>query len=842
MTDNARNDASTKHLALKDLRRARSVIARQGQVLLDSEINAQSGLTLARIETETLDIIGQTGTVSGSSAFKITALGTQIEIGAGRIYVDGLLVENMPSGGAPTSLFADQPHPPAVLAPTSPGGLVGLKIVVRYVDPVEDEGLIEPALGDIATAGRTLNDWQVMHVPAAASPVPGCGDAFAPWSDMVAPSSGMLSAKVNPTDPATGPCSITPGGGYTRLENLLYRVEVHSGIVMKACADGPRYGLDGLKLKVSRSNASIMARIKKVSGTVLTLSPPALDPLAWFNIGSFAEIVTSHADVDTTRERPALLEVSDPTDTSIRLSSLSATLIPLDANQVPVGDWFVRLWDRDPITITASTSATASGWVDIGDGVFIRAHQGSFRAGDHWTFAARVTTGEIDWPRTVATTAIPSEPIPVLPHGPTVHYTRLATLLMTGTGITLGDCRPVFAPLTQSYELDFAGGDGQSITPPTGPGAAALTADLPAPLRVIVRIGHRPVAGAKVTFALVGAVGQLSGLGATGTLTGSTVTLISNSDGVASATWKLGANPAIAAQSVTATLNMPPLPGQLPPPPLTFNAQLDIAAKVAYQPGSCAGLLGARTVQEALDTLCNNMLKQHRLEFLLVLGIRLRKTKHMLDNNEAINPADLAEGFEVFFSEPIVTQAKGHEPIARLTVDMPFPQGLQTQREWAKRLKMQAVEKFPLFGTSPVHLSGKIYIKERVLTWMPEPLAKLFLQGATEHKFGLAAFEREPHIFEEPMIRAFITLRGDSLWGEGEFEKRRYLNGEMMRFETSNNLFSIFPKDPGDPDKLADMILRGVDPQRAADFNLWLYFNLEKRIKPVPFNPARGPQ
>jgi hypothetical protein len=74
---------------------------------------------------------------------------------------------------------------------------------------------------------------------------------------LAAPSSGTLTVVPDAAPPATDPCSLTPQGGYSRAENLLYRIEVHGGVPRadRPAADGPRFGMDGLKVKLSRRNA-----------------------------------------------------------------------------------------------------------------------------------------------------------------------------------------------------------------------------------------------------------------------------------------------------------------------------------------------------------------------------------------------------------------------------------------------------------------------------------------------------------------------------------------------------------------------------------------------------------
>lgn len=406
--------------------------------------------------------------------------------------------------------------------------------------------------------------------------------------------------------------------------------------------------------------------------------------------------------------------------------------------------------------------------------------------------------------------------------------------------------------------MDYAGGDGQSICPPTGPTAAPLTDALPARLRAVTRIGHQPVAGARVIFAIAlpnPAAGVLAGQGPAGPVSGSQITVASDANGVAEATWTLSSNPANPVQRVTATLQTDANPGQLPPPPLHYTAELDLAARTAYQPGcatlntqttvqgaldklcnvfenltasqvkyvpgECSGLNGITNVQAALTKLCNDILNLGKTDCIVATDVTLRLSKRKLDNNEGVKPQELVEGFTVSFDDKIsINPEDGFEPIARLVVDMPFPSGASALMDWRRNVPPANGNEAYAFGTSPLYLSGKISVEENTLTWTPTMTSQDFLAEADTHGFGLNWRNDPTVIFEEPYIKGWITLRGDSIWA-GEGDKRRYLNGNMLRFPTDRNPFSIFPDFAMDPSKRIDLIRQQLNPQRAGNFELW---------------------
>src|SRR4051812_24687771 len=68
---------------------------KQGGVVLDADVNELVAVLDRRLRALASDVLGRS-TVSQTTpeAFKITAAGGDLQIGRGRLYVDGLLAEN----------------------------------------------------------------------------------------------------------------------------------------------------------------------------------------------------------------------------------------------------------------------------------------------------------------------------------------------------------------------------------------------------------------------------------------------------------------------------------------------------------------------------------------------------------------------------------------------------------------------------------------------------------------------------------------------------------------------------------------------------------------------------
>src|SRR5690349_19047342 len=82
-----------------------SVRQQQGRVNLDADWNEQADIQLYRDETTTQDIIGPRGTSLLDDGFRVTLQGSNLTIGAGHYYVDGILCENE----KPVLVFATPP-------------------------------------------------------------------------------------------------------------------------------------------------------------------------------------------------------------------------------------------------------------------------------------------------------------------------------------------------------------------------------------------------------------------------------------------------------------------------------------------------------------------------------------------------------------------------------------------------------------------------------------------------------------------------------------------------------------------------------------------------------------
>jgi hypothetical protein len=416
-----------------------SVRLQQGRVLLDAEWNEQVDIAEHAHRTTTTDVVGRHGApkhpLFANFAVALTDDATDLRIAPGRIYVEGTLCEN-----DATVHYSAQPDLPGASAPAAGNYAVYLDVWERHITAVDQHGdafpsLLEPALRGPDTATRTRVVWQV-RLQQIDTPV--CGQFVAP-----AASTGRLRAIELPAAVPTDDCLVPPGGGYRRLENQLYRVEVH------AVAD------TGPLLKWSRDNASMVSRTTAVDAAALTIAveDEGRDDVLGFASARWVELTDEERAVRG--EAGALLAVD-------HVAGAAVTVVNPDGLSLATGtNPTLRRWDG----VVPAVAATP---VELEDGVQIEVDSGTFAVGDHWMVAARTVTGKVETRRD---TAVPPAALFEPPNGVHHAYCPLAVVAFDGQVYSqLGDCRPLFPPLTAitagdvSYDPANCGNLGDATT------------------------------------------------------------------------------------------------------------------------------------------------------------------------------------------------------------------------------------------------------------------------------------------------------------------------------------------------------------------------------------------
>jgi hypothetical protein len=563
----------------------RGVLLQQGRVQLDADWNEQIDIQIGLDRTVTRDTIGRHGGPLGGAGMAITlpdgseptdSAGADLRISAGCYYVDGVLCENEDE----VPLDA-QPDLPGVALPASAGRYVAyLDVWTEHVTAVERPALREVALGGPDTATRARTVWQVRLAPVGTQIT--CADLAPPWAPAGSDSTGYLRARAQAPEGEPKPCVVPTTAGYRRLENQLYRVEIHDG------------GDAGSATYVwSRDNGSVVARLVTIAGNTLTIDEAGRDERLGFAKKQWVEVI----DTDRIRrgEHGYLGRLEDAVGTELTVAEWHGPA-PTSADlHEPV---VVRRWD------SPGAVPVAEDWVDLEDGVQIQFEAGGrFHTGDYWLIPARTAnlqggqldpdlTGDVEWPRDAARKPL-FQPREGIEH----RFAAVALLDLAGGMWTMAaDCRRLFPPLTELTELTelrYAGGDGQEAMPGD---------PLPQPLEVSVSNLVAAVPGATVRFSAPQGNGWLAKTEAdVENSVDSTVEVVTGPDGVAGCFWRPAGDMQRRSQRVTARLLGPD--GTAVDAPVHFSASLSIADQVWVDPGDCATLTGVRTVQDALDRL-----------------------------------------------------------------------------------------------------------------------------------------------------------------------------------------------------------------------------------------------
>jgi hypothetical protein len=586
-------------------------------------------------------------------------------LGAGRYYVDGIQCENelaIPYMAQPDRLDVTP------LAKNK-SYVLYLDVWQRHLTAVDDRAMREMALGGPDTATRVKTVWQVRALEVGALAADPCATGKAQLDNLADPGTALLTADTVKEQAPTDPCLVPASAGYTGLENQLYRVEIHEagGAVDIAAAgtmqvtlpagndpknqitvtaagfalgqavelypskagspkmkgqlvwitglsgggkvlalssepdgfvadDQPRLRPVKATWKWSRENGSVVAAIEKFGDTEITVSSVGPDRVVGFVEDAWVEILDDALELEGKPGR--LLQIAEvvPDSRVIKLridkASLAAIAATIKSDRHPK----VRRWEG--VGAVKFAGDPAINWLPLESGVQVRFADGSYRTGHWWQIAARTATahspnGDIEWPTDGTTRrAMP-------PRGITHHICRLATVTVPNAGpVTSTDCRCLFPALTTIPRMFYVSGDGQEVMPDQ------TTVDghwkLPQPLIVGVANPHCLDRTWKVRFTVMAASGGLV-VASGGAPAAATVDIVVDSAGLASCDFHL--DPTHVSQRVMATLlDASNQPVSLP---IIFNANLSIASQVAYDPGSCAGLQGQKTVQAAIARLAS---------------------------------------------------------------------------------------------------------------------------------------------------------------------------------------------------------------------------------------------
>lgn len=435
-------------------RRYHAVVKQQGRVELEADDNEATTIIDELLRTETLDIIGPTG--SPDDGYKITpaAAGGDFSIGAGTIYVGGMRI----SQPDPNFLYSAQsdwldrwasPEAEALgdpvwidpAAPGQPHELAYLFLREQEVSAVEDMTLREVALGGPDTAQRKRLIARVVRrsvnsgtcdvaMAQMVSEWPGQGLEFDPATMRLNGLSRLQASYTNP-NPAADPCEPDAHGGYLGAENQLIRVQI-------AMDDKFVWGYD---------NASFLYRVTvEPDNRTLKLLASPVDAHHFPAVGQAVELLlpaANLADDNFVAAHTGHVEVLSAGYTADTRAVQLANALPAGYRPAAGAVLFMRVWEKVE-TLVPGTDVTLGN-----TGLNVNITGAAFHAGDFWQIAVRPATPIEVYPKRYLDGPQP-------PDGPRIWITPLA--------LDSNDCREPFDNLVELTKRKVGGCCTYSVT------------------------------------------------------------------------------------------------------------------------------------------------------------------------------------------------------------------------------------------------------------------------------------------------------------------------------------------------------------------------------------------
>jgi hypothetical protein len=454
----------------------RGVVAQQGRVSLEADLNESAELAADTLRQLTLDAVGTEGTpdggyavtsVSGSSSGNAT--GEDLSIGAGVLYLGGERLE-LPSA----ITYSAQPDwldsatdptyvPIASLPGTATSELVYLTASEQEVSAVEDPLLADVAIGGPDTAQRLRI---LQRVRRFATTEATCASAFeqlqTQWTTegytfnsetMALGSTAQLLVQFATEVGTATSCQPLASGGYLGADNQMFRVEIVSvdengiptiawgpddaSFLYRVVASPPA----GATTTLTMASAPVDSYHNPQSGQAVQLlaSAVALAPAAGVNPASY---VASPTGIVAT-----VADTYVPGSLQIVLDQPATGPIPsayLDTTQTP--QLFARIWQGTGVATPNQPFALNDTVNGLQTGVTVTlSSDAGYHVGDFWRFALRPIEPAQIYPARYLEGSQP-------PDGPLTWVGPLATVAWAGNTPTVTSCVPSFENLVELSE------------------------------------------------------------------------------------------------------------------------------------------------------------------------------------------------------------------------------------------------------------------------------------------------------------------------------------------------------------------------------------------------------
>jgi hypothetical protein len=622
----------------------------QGRVQVDADWNeaVDIGLHIDRVKTR--DVVGPSGVPQESPGFALTVAnpgGTDLLIGYGRAYVDGVLVEN--PAPTPTVFTPVAAAPGAYLVRSGPIPAMGrwligapgadvapARVTGRPPPDAADGGLTRVVLAPSpagASVTMTIAPSLMAQPDFTGDPVPPAAGLYALYLDVFEREVTALDDPLLRETALGGPdtCLRTQVVWQLRADTsgdscidyppgwsptTAARARLAARGVPAIAADDPCLtpdpggyrGIDNRLFRVevhrggdvaggqvlvkwSRDNAIHRTRFTMNTGRIRVDSlghddATALDQNQWVELQDEAAWRAGRAGhmVRLGEVNGTEIAVAEIRDPTTNAVLTQAGGNPLVAALPASG--LLRRWEGGvPVPVVADTPLALESGIEVTIGT------GALSIGDFWTIPARALIADVEWPSDPATGTPMANP----PQGIARHYMVIGIIRRAPEGVlsVVSDCRRIFPPLTELISFEMLGGDGQEAIPNLTPGQEATLVPLPAPLRVGVARGVTPVAGRLVRFTTAdanpGRLDPVPGTPAERVLRNTPADVIIATDAAGVAEARFSIHGQRTDYTIEARLLDAAEPDQASPMhlPIRFFASAEVAAEVGFNPGNC---------------------------------------------------------------------------------------------------------------------------------------------------------------------------------------------------------------------------------------------------------------
>jgi hypothetical protein len=430
------------------------VMMQQGRVTIDADPNEQTDILLHYLRTLARDLIGPYAGPVDDEGFQLGSDGkNRLTIGAGRYYVDGILVENdrdcLYDAQPYFTLPKDDPLLKDAVDQTGKMFWVYLDVWERHVTWIEDPSIRDAALNGVDTCTRSQVVWQIKSLPSPGTTIEDEGPVGAtcrsPLDTLEPVGTGRLAARIDPGQKVEDLCVTPPDARYRGRENHLYRVEIHDD----SASGTPTF-------KWSRENGSVVTPWLSTGGNDLRVTRAR-----GFEAGNWVELSNETLDL---QERPGLL---------VKLAKVEGDVLSVDPSTIPSGQTLaldpaaphpkIRRWDQkrtDKLPLVGGAVEVKEGtdadpvWIDLENGIQIGfSGGGTYRTGDYWLIPARYAAG-IEWSST-PDGAGHDVPDALPPHGVEHHYAPLGFIAWEGPNeLKSWPCGCQFFPMSNCANVD----------------------------------------------------------------------------------------------------------------------------------------------------------------------------------------------------------------------------------------------------------------------------------------------------------------------------------------------------------------------------------------------------